>query len=276
VSGRVIVGSDSKGDSWTGGVVSDLFECVLAPNPSAWTLDGTNTWIVGAIGGPCVIIDPGPLGSGHREAISHALERRNAQPSAVLLTHGHIDHSEGATELADYLGVKVRAWSPEFSSRGDENSLVNGDRIDVQGADLTVLTTPGHSSDSVCFLVDECVLTGDTVLGRGTSLIAYPDGQLGEYLLSLQALADVCIEQGMRALLPGHGPVLEEPANVVEGYLAHRRDRLEQVKIAMRDGAVTAREIVERVYVDIPAELIPAAEATVLAQLHYLAEHPTV
>jgi glyoxylase-like metal-dependent hydrolase (beta-lactamase superfamily II) len=276
VSGRLIMGSDNNGDPWESGVVSDLVECVLAPNPSAWTLDGTNTWIVGAIGGPCVIIDPGPLGSGHREAISRALERRNAQPSAVLLTHGHIDHSEGATELADYLGVKVRAWSPEYSSGGDENTLVHGDRVEVQGADLTVLATPGHSSDSVCFLVEECVFTGDTVLGRSTSLIAHPDGTLADYLVSLQTLADVCANQEILALMPGHGPVLRDPVNVVEGYLAHRRDRLKQVRIAMRDGAVSVREIVERVYVDIPADVIPAAEATVLAQLQYLAEHPTV
>lgn len=272
MSGRFIVGAGGAGDIWTSGVVSDFAECVLAPNPSAWTLDGTNTWIIGAVDGPCVVVDPGPLTNGHREAIIDALERRNAKPSAVLLTHGHIDHSEGAVELADHLGVAVRAWSPEFSSRGDENTLVNGDRIDVQGAELMVLATPGHSSDSVCFLVEDCVFTGDTVLGRGTSLIAHPDGQLGEYLLSLQALADVCSERGVRALMPGHGPVLEEPTNVVEGYLAHRRDRLQQVALAMRDGAVSAREIVERVYIGIPAEVIPAAEATVRAQLHYLAE----
>lgn len=273
MSGRNLVGG---ADDWSGGVVSDLAECVLAPNPSPWTLDGTNTWILGSRGGRCVIVDPGPLTGGHREAILESVERRQSTVGAVVLTHGHPDHSEGARELANYLGVGVRAWDPALSVSGhvDDATLAHDDRVAVEGADIRVIATPGHSSDSVCFLIEDSVLTGDTVLGRGTSMVAHPDGTLAEYLASLQILARVCSEHGVQRLLPGHGPVLEDPTRVVEYYVSHRHERLRQVSSAMKGGAVTAREIVDLVYADVPAEVRPAAEATVLAQLEYLRDNP--
>lgn len=273
MSGRNLVGG---ADDWSGGVVSDLAECVLAPNPSPWTLDGTNTWILGSRGGRCVIVDPGPLTGGHREAILESVERRQSTVGAVVLTHGHLDHSEGARELANYLGVGVRAWDPALSVSGhvDDATLAHDDRVAVEGADIRVIATPGHSSDSVCFLIEDSVLTGDTVLGRGTSMVAHPDGTLAEYLASLQILARVCSEHGVQRLLPGHGPVLEDPTRVVEYYVSHRHERLRQVSSAMKGGAVTAREIVDLVYADVPAEVRPAAEATVLAQLEYLRDNP--
>ena len=266
----------SSGGAWSGGVVCELAECVLAPNPSPWTLDGTNTWILGASGGPGVIVDPGPLGGGHREAIVEAVERRRSRVVAVVLTHGHLDHSEGAAQLAGYLGVGVRAWDPALSvaGHGDGVTLAHDDRIEVEGADIRVIGTPGHSSDSVCFLLDDSIVTGDTVLGRGTSMVAYPDGTLADYLASLQILARLCSEHGVQRLLPGHGPLLENPTGVVDYYVAHRHERLRQVSSAIREGAVTAREIVDLVYVDIPPEVRPAAEATVLAQLEYLRDNP--
>lgn len=276
MGGRELVGAAdvSSGGGWSGGVVCDLAECVLAPNPSPWTLDGTNTWILGARGGRCLIVDPGPLAGGHRDAILDAIERRDAAVAAVVLTHGHLDHSEGAVELANRLGVGVRAWDPTLSAAGDDATLAHDDRIEVEGADIRVIGTPGHSSDSVCFLIDDSVLTGDTVLGRGTSMVAHPDGTLGEYLASLHTLARVCSEHGVRRLLPGHGPLLEDPTKVVEYYLAHRHERLRQVSAAMLDGAVTAAQIVDVVYRDIPPEVRPAAEATVCAQLEYLRDNP--
>lgn len=280
MSGRNLVGGAdvSSGGEWSGGVVTDLAECVLAPNPSPWTLDGTNTWILGARGGTSVIVDPGPVADGHREAILHTLERRRSSVAAVVLTHGHLDHSEGAAELASYLGVGVRAWDPALSvaGHGDDATLAHDDRIEVEGADIRVIATPGHSSDSVCFLVGDSVLTGDTVLGRGTSMVAYPDGTLADYLASLQILAGVCSEHAVRRLLPGHGPVLEDPTRVVEYYVAHRHQRLQQVNSAMHGGAVTAQQIVDLVYSDIPPQVRPAAEATVLAQLEYLRDNPVL
>lgn len=111
MSGRILPGSQ---ESWCGGEISNLTECVLAPNPSPWTLDGTNTWIVGEPGGSCVVIDPGPITNGHGQAIEDTLDRRNASPVAVLLTHGHVDHAEGAVELAQGLGVALRAWDADL------------------------------------------------------------------------------------------------------------------------------------------------------------------
>ena len=259
MSGNVLIGD---ADEWTGGVVTPVASCVLAPNPSAWTLDGTNTWIVGAAGGPCVVVDPGPLGGGHEDAILRQIEERSAQVTAVLLTHGHIDHSEGAEDLAQRLGVAVRSWRA--------GNLVDTDRIEVNGGEIRVLATPGHSSDSVCFLVDDLVLTGDTVLGRGTSVVAHPDGRLAEYLESLQSLSEWCSQAEVQRLLPGHGPVIDDPRRVVDYYLAHRQERLVQVKAAMEGGATTAAEIVDLVYADVPHAVRAAAEATVLAQLAYL------
>lgn len=261
MSGRVLVG---EGSPWSGGSASPLAVCVLAPNPSPWTLDGTNTWIVGESGGPCVIVDPGPLGDGHAEAILEAVEERGSTVRAVVLTHGHIDHSEGADELAVRLGVDVLSWSAR--------NLRDRDVIEVEGADLRVIATPGHSSDSVCFVAGESIVTGDTVLGRGTSLVAHPDGRLSEYLDSLHTLSRTCADSGIRQLLPGHGPVLDQPAQVVDYYLRHRLERLDQVRDAMAGGAATAREVVDIVYADIPSAVLPAAEATVLAQLAYLEE----
>ncbi len=259
MSGRMLVGENGP---WTGGEVSSKAVCVLAPNASPWTLDGTNTWVVGEPDGACVVIDPGPLGGGHESAILATIEERRGRVSAIILTHGHIDHSEGADELARSLNVPVRS----FKSR----SLGDRDRIEVNGGELRVLATPGHSSDSVCFVLDDDILTGDTVLGRGTSLVAHPDGRLAEYLDSLRILSRVCAESGIRRLLPGHGPVLDEPRRVVDYYLRHRLERLDQVKAAMAGGATSVAEVVDIVYADIPPDVRPAAESTVQAQLAYL------
>lgn len=259
MSGRVLMGDS---DSWTGGVVSPLAVCVLAPNPSPWTLEGTNTWVVGAAGGGCVVVDPGPLGNGHEASIMSVVEERRSRVTSILLTHGHIDHSEGADDLARRLHVPVRAWN--------KKTLTDSDRIEVEGAEVCVTPTPGHSSDSVCFSIGEAIVTGDTVLGRGTSLVAHPDGRLADYLASLQSLSRMCADSGVEQLLPGHGPVIDQPKRVVDYYLQHRYERLNQVKAAMVGGASTAQEVVDLVYADIPPEVRPAAESTVMAQLAFL------
>ena len=240
-------------------------ENLLAPNPSPMTLDGTNTWIIG--GQDAIVIDPGPDDERHqRRVAAHLAERR---VSWILLTHGHHDHSGGARRLAELVGAPVRALDPKHRL-GDEG-LGDGDVVAAGDVEVHVYGTPGHSFDSLCFWLpaDEAMLTGDTVLGRGTTVIAH-DGDLADYLRSLDRLRGMAGELGVAALLPGHGPVLADPIGVLVGYLAHRRQRLDQIRAALRAGATTPRQIVEIVYSDVDTSLWLAAEMSVRAQLDYL------
>jgi glyoxylase-like metal-dependent hydrolase (beta-lactamase superfamily II) len=238
-------------------------ECILAPNPGPMTLDGTNTWLLAAPGGRTVVVDPGPADAEHLARVREAA----GDIALVLLTHGHPDHSAGARTLAEQVGVPVRAADPAHRL-GDEG-LGDGEHVAVDDLVVQVLATPGHSSDHVCFVLPEAdrVLTGDHVLGRGTTVVAYPDGRLRDYLDSLNRLADV----GATTLLPGHGPVVENAAEVIAYYVAHRAERLAQVRDAVAAGATTPRAVVEVVYADIDKRLWPAAEQSVRAQLDYLA-----
>ena len=195
--------------------------------------------------------------------------RRRSTPTA-LLTHGHVDHAEGARTLAAACGVGVRALDPEHRL-GDEG-LADGDVVNLGAWTIEVVATPGHSGDSVCLVVphDGSVLTGDTVLGRGTSLVAWPDGRLADYLDSLRRLREVVDSSGVVRLLPGHGPVLADPGGVLDAYLDHRRARLAEVQEVMASGITEPAAIVEVVYADVPRAVWPAAELTVRAQLDYL------
>lgn len=262
----VLLPAESVGD-WLGGRVRPYARCVLAPNASAWTLDGTNTWILGA-GRECVVVDPGPADPRHRSAVLAAIEEGDHRPVGVVLTHGHIDHSEDALGLAELLGVGVHARDGAYVNAN--GTLVDEFRQDLNGMRLQVIATPGHSSDSVCVVFGDCVLTGDTVLGRGTTLVAYPDGDLGDYLESLQRLRDECVGMGVASILPGHGPVLDDPVEVITAYQVHRRERLAQVRAAVSDGASSPEDVVRIVYADLDPAVIPAALQTVRAQLAYL------
>jgi glyoxylase-like metal-dependent hydrolase (beta-lactamase superfamily II) len=260
---------------WSGGAVGDWAQCVLAPNPGPMTLDGTNTWVLHEPGSPAaVVIDPGPLDDGHLRRVLAAVDAMDARVGEVLLTHGHADHSEGAAAFAALAGdVPVRALDPAF--RLGSLGLADGDVVEVGGAALRVVATPGHTADSLSFLLDggpspPALLTGDTVLGRGTSVVAHPDGQLGPYLDSLRRLRSLVETVGAAAVWPGHGPVLEDAAAALAGYLDHREARLDQVRAALAAGDRTAREVVERVYADVDPVLWPAAELSVRAQLEYL------
>lgn len=240
---------------------------VLAPNPGPMTLDGTNTWVLrGDPAGRAVVVDPGPLDAAHLDAVAAAA----GCVAVVLLTHGHPDHSDGARALAERVGCPVRAMDPTHCHGSDR--LGEGDVVSVDGLELQVLGTPGHTADSLSFVVpaSAAVLTGDTVLGRGTTVVAHPDGQLRPYLASLHRLRQLAASGQVRQLLPGHGPVVESALAVIDGYLAHRAERLEQVRQAVAAGATTPREVVERVYADVDSALWPAAELSVAAQLAYL------
>jgi glyoxylase-like metal-dependent hydrolase (beta-lactamase superfamily II) len=239
---------------------------VRAPNPSPMTLEGTNTWVLRAPGAPaCVVVDPGPDDDGHLSAVA-----AHAPVAAVLLTHGHPDHTDGVP------GFGKKTDNPAVRS----DDLADGDAlaelVDVTGLRIEVLATPGHTADSRCFAVGPAdrrptaMLTGDTVLGRGTTVVAWPDGRLGAYLDSLRRLHDVGAAHAPMTVLTGHGPVLPDLAEAAAHYLAHRAERLAQVRTALAEGAETAAEVVAMVYRDTDRALWPAAEMSVRAQLEYL------
>ncbi|WP_405617128.1 MBL fold metallo-hydrolase [Streptomyces sp. NBC_00076] len=247
---------------------------VLAPNASAMTLDGTNTWVLSEPGSElAVVVDPGPLDEGHLRNVVDAAERAGKRVALTLLTHGHPDHAEGAARFAELTGTEVRALDPAL--RLGEEGLGAGDVVEVGGLELRVVGTPGHTADSLCFHLpaDLAVLTGDTVLGRGTTVVAHPDGRLGDYLDSLRRLRSLTVDDGVHTVLPGHGPVLEDAQGAVEFYLAHRAHRLAQVETAVEDGYGSPAEVVAHVYADVDRSLWPAAELSVRAQLEYLEEH---
>jgi glyoxylase-like metal-dependent hydrolase (beta-lactamase superfamily II) len=217
------------------------------------TLEGTNTWVLrgpGASG--CVVVDPGPADETHLAAVA-----AHGPVAAVLVTHGHPDHTAGIPRFAELSGVRVREVAPEETFR-------------IAGLHIAALHTPGHTADSYCFLVkegdDRAVLTGDTILGHGTTVVAWPDGELGAYLTSLERLVGL----GPIPVLPGHGPVLPDCGAAARFYLNHRWERLDQVRTAVAAGATTPHEVVEIVYVDVDRALWPAAELSVRAQLAYL------
>jgi glyoxylase-like metal-dependent hydrolase (beta-lactamase superfamily II) len=246
---------------------------VLAPNPGPMTLDGTNTWILGEPGASrAVVVDPGPLDDAHLSAVLAATEAHGCRVGLVLLTHGHADHAEGAARFAGLAGdVGVRALDP--AHRLGAEGLADGDVVALDGLELRVVFTPGHTSDSLSFVLpaDRAVLTGDTVLGRGTTVVAWPDGVLADYMGSLSRLRDLAASGEVSTVLPGHGPVLRETAlEAIDHYLAHRRERLAQVEAALAAGDRTPADIVQRVYADVDRSLWPAAELSVRAQLDYL------
>lgn len=245
--------------------LDDLTSCVLAPNPSPMTLDGTNTYLLGAPGsGEAVVVDPGPDLLAHRAAVDAAAAARDAKVVAVVLTHHHPDHAEAAGWAADW-GVEVHAFTPALIGTQPVTPLHDGDRLRLAGVEIEAVHTPGHSSDHLCLRVaaTDAVLTGDHVLGRGTTVVAWPDGDMVDYLASLRRLAEL----GATVLYPGHGPVIDQPDLVVAGYLAHRAEREAQVLTALAAGDRAPGEIVARVYVDVDPSLHPAAERSVRAQL---------
>lgn len=252
--------------------VSPLATLVRAPNPGPMTLDGTNSYVLRAPGSEgVVVVDPGPADAAHLERLT-----AHGPVELVLLTHHHADHSEALAGFARSAGAPARAMDPAFCI--DAPPIADNELIRAAGLDIRVLATPGHTADSVCYLLPDdgdhgSVLTGDTVLGRGTTIIADPDGAVGPYLDSLARLKTLGERAGgVVAVLPGHGPVLRDLASVCEDYLIHRAERLEQVRAALAKLGADASvgEVTDLVYADTDASVRGAAEASVRAQLRYL------
>ncbi|NYJ05051.1 MBL fold metallo-hydrolase [Petropleomorpha daqingensis] len=238
---------------------------VLAPNPSGMTLDGTNTYVVGAPGsGQAVLVDPGPDDAAHLAAVEAALAAREARCVAVLVTHHHGDHAEAAQPWGAHFDAQVAAARSDVAgARG--RLLEPGERLALAGTAVDVVPTPGHTGDHLAFRLESgAVLVGDHVLGRGTSVVTHPEGDVVAYLESLRRVHDL----GPSALYCGHGPELtEDPAAVLEFYLAHRAYREEQILAALGDGSGTVDELVATIYAAYPREVWPAASQSTRATL---------
>ena len=248
--------------------------CVLAPNPGPMTLNGTNTWLIAEPGSATAfVVDPGPDDEAHLTRVCELAAAAGQRVTQILLTHGHLDHSAGAARLAELTGAPVAAADPAQRRGADGGGLGPGDVLTGAGCELRVVPSPGHTADSVCLLLpaDGALLTGDTVLGRGTTVIA-GDGSLADYLASLDRLRALADAERLGTLLPGHGPVLGDPAGVLDFYLAHRRERLAEVRAALAAGDRTEDEVLARVYADVDRSLWPFARWSVRAQLTYLAD----
>jgi glyoxylase-like metal-dependent hydrolase (beta-lactamase superfamily II) len=243
--------------------VTESASVLLCDNPGPLTLEGTNTWVLRAPGSDeMIVVDPGPDNAEHIRGLAGL-----GRIPLVLISHRHGDHTDGIDALVAATGATVRSVGSGFL-RGPGGYLTDGEVIEAAGVRLRVLATPGHTADSVSFVLDDAVLTADTVLGRGTAVIDDEDGSLADYLDSLRRLRGL----GSRTVLPGHGPELADLAAVTEMYLAHRQERLEQVRGALRvlGDEATPRQVVERVYADVDQTLWNAAESSVRAQLTYL------
>ncbi|MDF9279586.1 MBL fold metallo-hydrolase [Arthrobacter sp. EH-1B-1] len=244
----------------------------LAPNPGPMSLDGTNSYVLSAPDSRgVVVVDPGPLDEAHLAALHSC-----GPVELVLITHHHRDHTEASARFHELTAAPVRAFDSAHCHGG--NSLADGEVLSAAGVRINVLATPGHTADSGCFhLPDDgpngSVLTGDTILGRGTTVLSYPDGTLGDYLRSLDVLESL----GAPAVLPAHGPTLPNLGEVIRAYRMHRLERLDQVRAALLTLGLSVESadvgsVTDRVYAEVDPSVRRAAEQSVAAQLHYLRE----
>lgn len=251
--------------------VTERSTIVRANNPGIMELEGTNTLILREPGSRGVaVVDPGPLLEDHLEAILEVVASDGGRVELVIYTHHHDDHTGAIDRFAELTGAPARAIGADWCR--DAEPVVDGEDLDVDGLAIRVMATPGHTMDSLCLLLpdDRSLATGDTILGRGTTVVAHPDGALGPYLDSLHALRAAIDAASIEWILPAHGPVIDRPAEVLDFYIAHRQERLQQVRDALDAGDTTPREVVERVYADVDPILWDAAEMSVRAQLDYL------
>ena len=235
-------------------------ERVLAPNPGPFTGPGTNTWVVGD-DTEAVVIDPGPRQRRHEEAIARVVGDRDV--TAVIVTHTHLDHAPLANPLAANVDAPAlgHAPGPEFDP---DVRLVDGSVVEVADGRLVVIHTPGHADDHLCFRLGRVMFTGDHIMGGSSVMVE----DLAAYLRSLERLQDEELDR----LYPGHGPEIEDPAGVIDWYIAHRLQREKEILEAVGSGATTVDQIVDRVYAEVDVSLHPLAARSVTAHLVKLSD----
>lgn len=254
---------------------------VIANNPSPFTLYGTGTYILGQ--GDVAVIDPGPADPEHIAAILAAT--RGEQITHILVTHTHMDHSPGCRLLLEHCDAKTYAYGPHGAGKLEQGTPVEegGDMEftpDVRVSDGEILRgeswevecvyTPGHTSNHMCFQLREgkALFTGDHVMGWSTSIISPPDGDMAAYLDSLQKL----LERDDEVYWPTHGPAITDPETHVRAFIAHRREREEQIMACIEEGYELIGDMVPAMYKDTPEFMYPAAARSALACIEYLVQ----
>jgi glyoxylase-like metal-dependent hydrolase (beta-lactamase superfamily II) len=259
--------------------LSPMISRVLARNPSPFTFKGTGVYIVGGDSGRDVaVIDPGPLLDEHVEALKRALDGKRL--THILVTHTHSDHSPAARPLKQWSGAPTYGFGPHGSGKSEDGIKVeeggdrafvpdvvvrDGDRIEGAGFTFECVYTPGHTSNHMCYALEEekALFTGDHVMGWSTTVVTPPDGDMAEYMASLRKL----LARDDRVLYPTHGAPIREPAPFLKAYIEHRLEREAQILACIRDGLSTIPEMVARMYADVDKRLHPAASRSVLAHL---------
>lgn len=251
--------------------LSPLVRRIVAPNPGMMTGPGTNTYLIGI--DEIVVVDPGPDVESHLDAIAGCGGDRLRW---IVCTHTHPDHSPGVAGLKERTGAEVLAFEARDGLEIDK-PMGDGDVIEATEFVLRAVHTPGHASNHLCFLLEQerMLFSGDHIMEGSTVVIAPPDGDMRDYLASLERLTT--LRPRLKSIAPGHGHLIEQPAAKIEEYVAHRLERERQVLgVVEREGTTTIEPIVKELYAEVPEELHEMAGKSVWAHLRKLAHEGKV